>query len=99
MKKTNNQLKNKKNETGTDPQATKAAATHALEQIQNGLPDGYTATNKRAVMKTPNPNPHGEPPAWTSWAQDKDGNRFLALLKVGGSVKMIPENKANFKNV
>lgn len=96
MKKTNNSNTKR---TGTDPQATKAAATHALEQIKNGLPDGYTATNKIAVMKVPNPNPYGESPAWSSWAQDKDGNRFLVLLKVGGSVKMIPENKATFKNV
>lgn len=83
----------------TDPQAKKEASLHALRKIEAGLPKGYTATNKLAVMKEVNPNPHREPPVWTSWAKDVDGNNCLAVLKPDGQVKLVPEKNANYKNV
>ncbi len=85
--------------TVTDKQAVKAASTHALQQIKDGLPDGCSATNKLAVMKVLNPNPHGESPVWTSWAKDENGNNFLAVLKPDGQVKLVPEGKAKYRNV
>ncbi len=90
----------------TDPQAAKEAATHALSKIEAGLPEGYTATNRAAVMKEVNPNPYHEPPVWTSWVTD-GRQRFLAILKerknennnIMRSVKLIPEEEAHYKNV
>ena len=83
----------------TDKQAVDAASAHALQQIKDGLPKECTVTNKFAVMKVLNPNPHGESPVWTSWAKDVNGNNCLAVLKADGRVKLIPESKANYKNV
>ncbi len=91
----------------TDPNAAKEVATHALKKIIAVLPQGYTATNKQAVMKVLNPNPYGESPVWTSWATDGNGQRFLAILKerdnennnIMRSVKLIPEEEAHYKNV
>ncbi len=74
----------------------RAAGAHALERIKNNLPDGVTATNKSAVMKQKG----YDSPTYTSWAKDEEGKKFLAVLKGGDKVKLIPEEEAKeYKNV
>lgn len=71
-----------------------------LKAIQEGLPAGYTATNKKPVQKeiralnSPEVNT-----VWTSWCKDPDGNRHLALLLSNGRVKLISQEAlSNYKH-
>ena len=64
-----------------------------LEKIQEGLPKGFTTTNKKAVQKKIGKiGSIMEETLWTSWAQSST-TKGLAVLKSDGEVKFIPENE------
>ena len=65
-----------------------------MKAIQEGLPSGYTTTNKKPVQKELQAlHSSSTEKFWTSWCKDADGVRYLALLQSNGRVKLISMEK------